>query len=405
VERSGQSTCTDEAGLVVECGGTGQDGDLRKGIIHPDPRFTDTGDGTITDNLTGLVWLKDANCSGAMTWQASLDWANRLADGCTDCGGLDDDCGLSDGSQPGDWRLTNINELRSLVHLEYFDPAIPSTSGDDRWSEGDPFSNVLPFYYFTSTSAIASPSEALFIDLFNGTESWAGKGAQHFAWAVRADVPGGGVAAPAPVEATGQSTCFDTGGAQISCADTGQDGDHQAGVPLPSPRFTDNLDGTISDNLTGLVWLMDAHCYGSTTWQSGLDWARRLADGCPDCGGVGGDCGLSDISRPGAWRLANIKELQSLVHFGYQDPPLSNASGDGHHADGDPFTHVQVDQYFSSTSYMDNPVWALHTVFSHGTSDVIDKTGIAPLWAVRGGPIFTDSFESGDTSAWSGTVP
>ncbi|UCE55232.1 MAG: hypothetical protein JSV31_07260 [Desulfobacterales bacterium] len=38
------------------------DGDLEKGIVWPVPRFTDNEDGTVTDNLTGLVWLKNANC-------------------------------------------------------------------------------------------------------------------------------------------------------------------------------------------------------------------------------------------------------------------------------------------------------------------------------------------------------
>jgi hypothetical protein len=37
--------------------GTGDDGDLRKGVAWPDPRWTDNGDGTVTDHLTGLIWL------------------------------------------------------------------------------------------------------------------------------------------------------------------------------------------------------------------------------------------------------------------------------------------------------------------------------------------------------------
>jgi hypothetical protein len=31
----------------------GNDGYLEKGVAWPDPRFTDNGDGTVTDNLTG----------------------------------------------------------------------------------------------------------------------------------------------------------------------------------------------------------------------------------------------------------------------------------------------------------------------------------------------------------------
>src|SRR5215831_10404550 len=40
----------------------GDDGALQKGVAWPTPRFTDNNNGTITDNLTGLIWLKNANC-------------------------------------------------------------------------------------------------------------------------------------------------------------------------------------------------------------------------------------------------------------------------------------------------------------------------------------------------------
>ncbi len=38
----------------------GDDGDLQKEVAWPKPRFTDLGDGTVTDNLTGLIWTKNA---------------------------------------------------------------------------------------------------------------------------------------------------------------------------------------------------------------------------------------------------------------------------------------------------------------------------------------------------------
>ncbi len=40
----------------------GDDGDLQTGVVLPEPRFTDNGNGTITDNLTGFLWTKDAGC-------------------------------------------------------------------------------------------------------------------------------------------------------------------------------------------------------------------------------------------------------------------------------------------------------------------------------------------------------
>ena len=42
--------------------GPGDDGAIQAGLAWPSPRFKDNADGTLTDNLTGLMWMKDANC-------------------------------------------------------------------------------------------------------------------------------------------------------------------------------------------------------------------------------------------------------------------------------------------------------------------------------------------------------
>src|SRR3990172_4596891 len=81
----------------------GDDGNLQEGVAWPSPRFHDNNNGTVTDNLTGLIWLKDANCFGAKIWAVALTIANGLPNG---------QCGLNDGSKAGDWRLPNRKELR-----------------------------------------------------------------------------------------------------------------------------------------------------------------------------------------------------------------------------------------------------------------------------------------------------
>ena len=48
----------------------GDDGALQKGVASPNPRFTDNGNGTVTDNLTGLIWL-----------EYRLFWDEQLDDG------------------------------------------------------------------------------------------------------------------------------------------------------------------------------------------------------------------------------------------------------------------------------------------------------------------------------------
>ena len=101
---------------------TGDDGYWHKGVAWPTPRFTDNQNGTVTDNLTGLIWMKNANYFGPKKWQDAVSAANGLASGP---GELD----LKDGSKPGDWRLPNIRELQSLVDYDrggdVSGPAVP----------------------------------------------------------------------------------------------------------------------------------------------------------------------------------------------------------------------------------------------------------------------------------------
>ena len=66
---------------------------------------------------------------------------------------------------------------------------------------------------------------------------------------------------PAPVAKTGQTTPY-------SVSD---DGNYQAGVASPEPRFTDNEDGTVTDNLTGLMWTKDANIFGQIEWDSAIN--------------------------------------------------------------------------------------------------------------------------------------
>ena len=138
----------------------------------PNPRFTKNGDGTVTDELTGLIWLEDANCAaGKMNWATALDFANTLFDGSTAHNG--GDCGLSDASGFGAWRLPNQRELQSLVHYGLSEPAVPNTAGTGQWAEGDPFSDVWSESYWTSTSDASAPSFAWWVGMrFGASATW-----------------------------------------------------------------------------------------------------------------------------------------------------------------------------------------------------------------------------------------
>ncbi len=136
------------------------DGNIRAGIPHPIPRFTDNGDGTVTDNLTDLVWLKNANCIGPQNWNDAIVWANSLHDGL-----IPDDCGLQDDSNEGHWRMPNIRELVSLINFQfrsndegsYPNVYLSNTQGNAAWQEGNPFDGVQRWYW-SSTNDIAIPA-------------------------------------------------------------------------------------------------------------------------------------------------------------------------------------------------------------------------------------------------------
>jgi len=157
--------------------GPGDDGDLQKGVAWPVPRFRDNCDGTVTDRLTGLIWLKNANCFSNISWDDALDACNNLADG---------QCGLTDGSAPGDWRLPNLNELASLRHVGHLYPALPNTEGTGQWTEGDPFTGVQSYRYWSSTTRAGGTGSAWYVSLDAGFVDGVSKGTDYgYVWPVR----------------------------------------------------------------------------------------------------------------------------------------------------------------------------------------------------------------------------
>ena len=262
----------------------GDDGSRLAGVAWPAQRFVDKGDGTVLDQLTGLIWLRNAGAFSPTTWTQALAEVGQLASGTA---------GLTDGSKAGDWRVPNLVELESLVDVSASRPAV---------TPGSPFTQVGNAIYWTSTEywggSGGSPT-AWVINLTDGSYINDGVAnvkavSNNAVWAVKGQ--GGGTL---KLQATGQ---YD-GPFGDGASTPGDDGSLQIGVPLNFPRWIDNGDGTVTDSETGLVWLKQASAFN-------LSWTDALA-------AIGtlqsGQSGLSDGSRPGDWRMPNRKEMQSMA--------------------------------------------------------------------------------------------
>ena len=165
----GGDTCFDNFGAnrFVECGATG----------------FGTSNGTVKDVQTGLIWLKNANCFGATNWADANIKAATLASG---------QCGLTDGSQSGDWRVPTRAEWEAIIKPSCYpspgSPALPDKLGTGCYASGTPWAtNVLTNLYWTSTTySTAEPQFAWIGDVGRGLSGFsAHKPSSSYVWPVR----------------------------------------------------------------------------------------------------------------------------------------------------------------------------------------------------------------------------
>jgi hypothetical protein len=301
VPDTGQTKCYDvfDPYYEIDCAGTGQDGEYN---INP-RSFSDHGDGTVTDNNTGLMWQKCGDgqdyltCDGSIT---SYNWYR--ATGTYD---KDDNpktinaCGdLSLGSHT-DWRLPTIRELRSLVNFdtdlyERIDAVFPNT-GSNYWSST--WSAAYPdnTYIWTMASLSGSPSVTGILYYSN----------------------------------------------YVRCV---------RGEQQETKSFTNNGNGTVTDNVTGLMWQRCNAGQNNNSTCSGTSSELYSEEALAYCNNL-------DLGNYSDWRLPNVNELASLVDYARYNPAIDA-------------TYFPPDKDYSSATYKYGHYWS-STIreFSSGVGD------------------------------------
>ena len=269
---TGQTKCYQQVSpfkAEIPCAGTGQDPEH---IIHP-MSYTDNGNGTIMDNNTGLMWQKcsagqnnDATCSGIAS---ALNWYQAS-------GTYDATYNPTSSGACGGWRLPTQKELFSIV-----DFSVPGPTANINATF---FPNTVSDAYWLSDDWSANSNLAWFENFYNGISS--------------------------------AKTKLSTG--YVRCV---------LGAPV-AQSYTDNLDGTETDNTTRLIWQKcsagqsyDVSCSGSASLYN--NWNDAL-----------GYCNNLSLASQTDWCLPNIKELDTLL---FVDPVI--------------FPKTNAAQYWSSTTY------------------------------------------------------
>lgn len=248
--------------------------DTKKAIAHPQlgepyygqdahyagnaPSYEDNGDGTVSDQVTGLMWTQDPG--EKKTYSQAFNGASKCRVG-----------GYSD------WRLPSIKELYSLIQLNGIDPDPMATSTASltpfidtsvfNFEYGDPDKGerIIDSQFASSTLYVSTTMKGAKTDF--GVNFADGR------------IKGYGLTDP-----RGREKTFFVLYVR---------GNPDYGVNA----FDDNRDGTISDTATGLMW-MQGDSETGMDWPSALDYASGMEF-----------AGYND------WRLPSAKELQSIIDY------------------------------------------------------------------------------------------
>ena len=182
----GQQGAAGPTGLTGPAGPTGlagQDATKADGpcFNNDTDRYQDCGNGTVTDTVTGLIWLKYAGCISTDSWRAANTAAGQVKNG---------DCNLLDNSAAGDWRLPTAAEWTATMARPLAltcSPALTNTTGTACYSAGPrPFTDVHSDYHWSSSGYEIDGDSAWVARLSSGTTGPYGKINIMSVWPVRA---------------------------------------------------------------------------------------------------------------------------------------------------------------------------------------------------------------------------
>lgn len=280
-------------------------------------QYTDHGDGTVSDQVTGLMWSKAVDLR-KVSLKEALDMAASLR-----LGGH------------ADWRVPTVKELYSLIDFRGrtgFDPggrsaiprnAVPFLNTDYfefAYGQVDQRERYIDAQWLTSTKYVSTTmggSETLFgVNFADGR------------------IKGYGYRRPGSSREKKFYVRFVRGNPAYG-----------------RNRFRDNGDGTVTDHATGLIWTQQDSGRGMT-WEQALAYAESLTRG--------------DFSD---WRLPNAKELQSIVEYTRSPDTTQSAAMDPvFQATSIPNEAGQKDwgYYWTSTTHVDGPGVSQAVVFCFG---------------------------------------
>ena len=268
----------------------------------------------VTDKATGLIWEVKTDDGSVHDKDNVYNWQNA-------CDLFVAQVNDSKFGGHADWRLPSIKELASIVNLGTYEPAVDTTL----------FPNTVSSYFWSGTANGHFPDGAWSLDFEDGSVSPASdKNYTNYVRCVRGGSPG------------------------------------------TLKPLTNNGDGTVTDNTTGLMW-QQATAPGAYSWEEALSYADNLT-----------------YAEYGDWRLPNLKELQSITDQETYDPVI----------DTDYFPITFSAHYWSSSTHVSNPESAWGVAFGEGEVDDDTKTLDGYVRCVRGGPVepiaeFTQNMASG----------